>query len=477
MVSHPASINASVWVKHRENVQLVFHDPFFANITQVEPPTIRMREDGESGYCTPFDPRPAFTALRHTGKYMASMNIAWLDMLYTPLGGVPISWPCVEGLRKHYFSDVDTCHGLADIPIEVPVLASQMDARDVGAKGTWKHTSPTEILMALLSAIASAVTTGADHAVLAKWRYHMTTAPCLFVLVPTTDSIVWRAQQLREDVSQKTSLARTPVQRIFDVVNRREAQGMRISAEAMVKLYSENLRLSERAEPITKSWVESAFTIWDRALCKPTIQAVVLMEEAHHDKSLFNATHKMQAIISKARTPHDIEWCFLMLHDMHVAGHITSSDTSLRALQGQLKSDMGKGLLDLLLTKRRLLMHMLDETIAKAALRDWEKTSIREVLSGPQQYRKFNGYSKDQGRAFLSCVRHGAGCHSWRTAFVCSWRNAIRDMVLADTADTLDIAIAHASLARSPGGTTWTSSGEPVGSTARTSSSSSWRSP
>ncbi len=256
--------------------------------------------------------------------------------------------------------------------------------------------------MAFVSAVASAVTAGADPARLAKWRYHMTTAPCLFVLVPPTDSIGWRAQQLREDVSQKASLARTPVQRIFDVVNRREAQGMRISAEAMVKLYSDNLRLSERAEPITKSWVETAFNVWDRALSKPTIQAVVLAEEAHHDKSIFNATQKMQAIISKARTPQDIEWCFLMLHDMHRAGHISSSDTSLRALQGQLKTDSGKGILDLLLTKRRLLAHMLDETIAKSALRDCEKTTIREVLSGPHQYRKYNGYSKDRGGPSLT---------------------------------------------------------------------------
>eukprot|EP00975_Prorocentrum_lima_P017278 3653467-Prorocentrum_lima.AAC.1 len=61
----------------------------------------------------------------------------------------------------------------------------------------------------------------------------MSSAPCLFVLLDTEPDIEWRSQQLREDVSTKASLARTCVQRVFDVNQRRYAQGVRMTPEAM----------------------------------------------------------------------------------------------------------------------------------------------------------------------------------------------------------------------------------------------------
>eukprot|EP00975_Prorocentrum_lima_P026409 5550446-Prorocentrum_lima.AAC.1 len=48
------------------------------------------------------------------------------------------------------------------------------------------------------------------------------------------------------------------------------------------------------SEAITKGWVDNPFKIWDRALSRPEIQAIVLAEESYREKSVFNSTWKMQ---------------------------------------------------------------------------------------------------------------------------------------------------------------------------------------
>ena len=145
------------------------------------------------------------------------------------------------------------------------------------------------------------------------------------------------------------------VQRIFDINQRRHATGLRLSVDSMVALYEKELRISERNADgkVTKSFIDGAFTVWDRALSVPDIQAVILREEEFNSASMFNTMTKLQSIISKAHSRENIEYCFYAFHDMHMANLMTTADLTRRRLEGLRASDNGKGLVELVILKRR----------------------------------------------------------------------------------------------------------------------------
>ena len=144
------------------------------------------------------------------------------------------------------------------------------------------------------------------------------------------------------------------VQTISDINLRRYATGMRLTVDAMIVVYTAELRVSERnPEKLTKSFVGMACTVWDRALSKPDIQAIVLQAEEYHSGRKFNNIAKLQAIVSKARTEANIGFCFNALHDLHLANLLSPADATQRKLEGYPKVDNGKGLVDLLCLKNR----------------------------------------------------------------------------------------------------------------------------
>ena len=190
------------------------------------------------------------------------------------------------------------------------------------------------------------------------------------------------------------------MQRIFDLNQRRFHNGVKMTVDQAVALYKTELMIAERNEQITRSFVDMAFTVWDRALSKTVIQNVVLEEEENHKDSLFNKISKLQVIVSKAHFEEDIEFCFIALHDYHKAGLISTADMSQRKLEGTPKVDNGKGFVDLLRFKKKMRGHLLDEVIAKASLKDAERRAIREVCGSFDEYRRrvpFGSVTTDLG--------------------------------------------------------------------------------
>ena len=354
------------------------------------------------GFCQPFNEISAIDCLSGTGKYLAAINVAWLDWRYTPVENIPIAWSTVKGLQSHHFNGASG-NGFAENMIEVPILKDQINVNQFKHKGTWRYTSPTEMIMAFVAGAAAAVTatTGDSQKPgafeeLDWFRYQALTAPCLFVVVESEADIEWRSHQIREDAAQNSSLARTPVQRIFDINNRRFKLGTNVTAQQIVDLYALKLRLSDRSESITKGWVASAFTIWDRALSKPAIQKIILKEEAdYQQESMFRDTQKLLTIVQKAGNSDDIEWAFKLLHDYHNNDLLTSSDCSLRELQGKRQADNGKGLIDFLICKRRVMQYFVDNITTKCGMPDEIRIIIRDMFNDPSKFRTAVGKSED----------------------------------------------------------------------------------
>ena len=60
-----------------------------------------------------------------------------------------------------------------------------------------------------------------------------------------------------------------------------------------------------------------------RAAPKQAFALASTEEEELRCGSMFNATTKMQLMISKAKTDSNIEWVFHMVHDFRTAGFLT----------------------------------------------------------------------------------------------------------------------------------------------------------
>lgn len=210
-------MNANVWMQHRENCQTVFQHRVFETSVRLEPlpmasvQTAAGSMPGGTGYVQPFDLTKCIASLGTENEmYLAGINLAWLDFNYSPTNNIPMAWSTVESIKKHFFHKPT---GFSEVQLEVPVLAAQLDTKELGEFGKWRHTSPTEILMAWVAAVADCINAGASDDDLKPWHNHMLSVPCLFKLVRVESKIEWRAEQLREDFSAKDALARTTVLR------------------------------------------------------------------------------------------------------------------------------------------------------------------------------------------------------------------------------------------------------------------------
>ena len=89
----------------------------------------------------------------------------------------------------------------------------------------------------------------------------MVTTPCTFIVLKK--DIDWEIEQRRETQKVNATLARTSVQRIWDLNNRRFALGG-VDKEHLFDLYQKNLTLSSRSEAVSITFVERAMLIWDK---------------------------------------------------------------------------------------------------------------------------------------------------------------------------------------------------------------------
>ncbi len=377
-------LNADVWLKHRTNVEMVLRHKIFKNVADDAPIDICTHANGqeESGYQAVYHAAKAMRALSRTKTYMCAINLLWVDLYFTTSSNIPIQWSTVKELQNYYFR---APAGFVQMPIEIAVTEAQVQSKDYGEPGTWKRVSSEEIIMAWFTAVASDIVDGKSEDILREWLTHLLTTPATFYCVQA--DIAWFAEQRRENFSTNTTLARTTVQRIFDLNNRRAQLGSKATPQQVLQLYAANLKTGERSEAITLSFCEKAFTIWDRALNKPAIQKVVLMQEAYRHDSLFTHSTKMNLIISKARTDENIEFVFQLLHDYFLAGLITKDALGTQALEGKQCGCNGKGLVDLWVYKRTMKNYLLDELMPRRNIPQMCKTAIREVTHDFDTFR------------------------------------------------------------------------------------------
>ena len=378
-------INADVWVRHLQNYQKVMGHPIFGNIEQMQPFGISNRDDEISGFQEAFDKKKAAIAMTRVGKYKCAVNLAWVNTFYTSSENVPVMWSSVEDMVRQHFSTP------ASMPDNLTVACAFTDLKELESFGHWKRVSPEELPMAWFHKVAQEIDNNAPDDVLVAWRSHMLTTPATLHLVDGADKIKWMACQEREDIESNMTLARTVVQRIYEVIQKKKDYKCESSKE-LHDVYVKHLRMANSEAMVSKGFIDMAGTIWERALSLPGVSKVVLAEEAKRSNSLFNSIYKMQMIVQKGKTARAIEWVFQLAYDYKTAGYLTNDTFGLRALEGKVPGANGRGLVDMYVCKMELLDHLLNEVYKKQNLDVHILATMQTVCRNPDSFRAAAGY-------------------------------------------------------------------------------------
>jgi len=179
-----------------------------------------------------------------------------------------------------------------------------------------------------------------------------------YMLQPTTDC---RQEQLEETAGDKT-------------------KGKGLSADAVQKSYNENITVSKESEPVTKSWVDMAIYIYNRALCHDEV-----VDRAA--KSPFNYITVLYGFVSKARVAEQIKWCFVAIGDLLASKELRLGDLAgVRTLIGDAPSKT-KGLVDLLMLQREMKEYLIGPALSEIGLSDKYSTKLRDVFKTHDSYR------------------------------------------------------------------------------------------
>jgi len=179
-----------VSVSGQENVDLAYGHAAFAGLTQSDPLKFTSSEEDASAFIAPFHMPTAASSLEKNGEYMCGINLAWIDPFFAPCPKVPIAWASVQTIYDTYFK---SGKGFGkDLALEVPILECEVSTNFMAERGTLKHVSPDEIIMAFFMAVAENIRNGVSEDILQNWIYHFQSAPCMFVKVPRKEDIEWR---------------------------------------------------------------------------------------------------------------------------------------------------------------------------------------------------------------------------------------------------------------------------------------------
>ena len=228
----------------------------------------------------------------------------------------------------------------------------------------------------------------------------------LFKIVDGDDSKYFSSQQLRQDVGANyVGCRQTAIAKIYDVVkfnNRKQRAGQTLNAEEIAKAYRENVQYAkvdggEKDNPASKTFVSEALSVHNRLLKLTRVQSVLLA--ADDDPTFQNpldSVGKLYIVASKAKEPHLIEWAVAQLLDLVHSRAISVDQLGDRALAGKLQGQNGKGIVEVSVYKRDLLLHFTGSFLDAFEWPDAIKQKMREALKDVPTYRRFCGYPHEQ---------------------------------------------------------------------------------
>jgi hypothetical protein len=260
---------------------------------------------------------------------------------------VPINWGQVKQIQKFYLNPHSPPQRFQ---FEVVVATEKVQKKNDGQFATMKgfpRLSPAEPCHALLFSIQEAIQTGAAEDVLKQWRKILLTVTFVFEVCPAGDTRFWRAQNLREElVQQGVSVQISTRQRIFDVAGFKEmkekAMGVTLSASKVAQFYAQ-VKFATTSEVVSDFFVDCALTIYRRVLsidrCKFLLE---WCDRVFLTKNPWKSVAALQALVDRAQTPANIQYCLEGLIDGERMGFLDAGSFVVSKLKDPRNSPSAK---------------------------------------------------------------------------------------------------------------------------------------
>ena len=101
---------------------------------------------------------------------------------------------------------------------------------------------------------------------------------------------------------------------------------------------------------------------------------------------------KLSSLATRAKTPENIEWTIELLFDYTRSGALSKDQVGVRALEGKLAGQQGRGLVDMCVYKRGLLSHLSNNVLGKLKWGDEIQIAMREAMTSIAVFRNKCGF-------------------------------------------------------------------------------------
>ena len=185
----------------------------------------------------------------------------------------------------------------------------------VSVPGKLPRLSPPELVLAFLRAVIRDFKSGCPPDVMKEWANYALTAPFQFKILENDEARYFASIQLRQDIiADKTGMALTPIQAIFDVAAfRKKHKGAK--AKDIALLYEKHVRWAgeEDERPSSQTFCENAHTIYLNMLTVPAVCKLLVDAQEATKKNPLDKTSKLLAVCRNAATQETMIWCLEML--------------------------------------------------------------------------------------------------------------------------------------------------------------------
>ena len=220
-------------------------------------------------------------------------------------------------------------------------------------------------------------------------------------VVDSYEALFWKAVNLRHRyVATYDALVRSTIQQILELVKFRDEQMPNNTRKEIAQAFQTQLvdTGSQVVDKIDFSFVDSALKVHDRMLChKEIFNAIMEMDSRYGKSSCLNYIRVLEIICMKGKDVEQLWIIHSIMDYLNVLKEISNKDLSTRALQGSGGSN--RGMLDMFLAKRKMMLWLVDHLNGKNVPHEWV-----EVLKGLQSHKSFRekvggSYDKNSGGA------------------------------------------------------------------------------
>lgn len=340
----------------------------------------------------PFDPDLCKNALQSVNEYRAGGNFWWQN-LHDELeaADVPINNKRISSIIDHYLRTP------APPPEQVSIALSAGESVTDSA-GKLYVLSPIEFSHAFIMAVHRDVLLN-NEPVLQRWKQAMLMTSYNFKIIESEDTKHYSAKQIREDAGASYfGVKLSAIAKIFELVKfkaRKERVTGKLSNEAIAKLYMDNVRFSSDGTdelPTSIKFITSAISVHKRILSIPKCRELLFAADEAPQGNPLDSVCKLTMVAQKSRDNDQITWTIELLLDFVASNALSAEQLGLRALEGKLSGQAGRGIIDMCIYKMNLLQLMLSNHLDSCTWDSTIKATIRDLGSSIKRFRERCGY-------------------------------------------------------------------------------------